>query len=80
MQTETMVSARPSTHQDHLATEQFCREFDLADMLTSAPVAGPPAILKAVVPIPIPAVEPEPEPAPKSGTISSQPICDLNAI
>jgi len=34
MQTETMVSARSSPHQGHLADDPFSRDFDLTDLLS----------------------------------------------
>ena len=64
MQTKTMVSARPSAHPGHLATDQFSREFDLAELLAIVPVATPPATPKPAVSVIPPVVEPEPDPEP----------------
>lgn len=62
MQTETMVSARPSAHPGHSAADQFSREFDLADLLALVPAATPKAAVPLAVPVTQPVAEPEPEP------------------
>jgi hypothetical protein len=62
MQTETMVSARPSAHPGHLADDPFAREFDLADLLSIAPAPTSPQPEKAFVPAAVAEAVPEPEP------------------
>lgn len=68
MQTENMVSARPSAHQGHLADDPFSRDFDLTDLLSIAPAPSPTAIAKSLVSAEVPhaVLEPEPEARPKS--------------
>jgi hypothetical protein len=64
MQTETMVSARPSAHLGQPAPDKFSREFDLAELLAIVPAPTAPATPKTVVLRTAPVVEPEPEPEP----------------
>jgi len=68
MQTETMVSARPSAHPGHLADDPFSREFDLADLLSIVPATPPTDTTKTFVLAAAREAEPEPllEPQPKS--------------
>jgi hypothetical protein len=61
MQTETMVDARPSAHQGHLANDPFSRDFDLTDLLSIAPAPIPSPIAKALVSGAVPEIVPSPE-------------------